>query len=359
MENLSDTKRFFITLISDQTIPNLQYIKEFGHFDVYIFLSTEKMEASKKSHHIQMASNIPKDKLKIIVVSEESYQDIFGKLKKIVFGDQDEIIINCTLGTKIMSIALFDFFRNNKNAQIFYTPINTNKYIRIPDEGSIHNFKYNISITEYFTCYGISIARTHIPLFPSKRSEDFLEKFLKFDDPDFRLVDKMRDFRNKGIKNVQEHEGLNEFIKGMDYPIQSGNALSKYDVQYITGGWFEEWVYYRILEKYDLKTEQIALGVNVNATADNDLDVVFIKNNNLYVIECKTSLGMEYQQATLYKSGALIEKFGKAAKSYLLTLQDLRKADGEFKDSIELRARQQNIKVYDRKNMLYFETINF
>lgn len=359
MENISGTKRFFITLISEQTIPNLQYIKEFDQFDVYIFLSTDKMEASNKSHHIQMASNIPKDKLQIIVISEESYKDIIGKLEKLQFGENDQIVINCTLGTKIMSIALFDFFRNNKNAQIFYTPINTNKYIRIPDESVIHNFEYNIPITEYFTCYGISVARTHNPLFPSKRSEDFLEKFLEFSDSDFRLVDNMRDFRNKGIKNIQGYEGLNELIKSMDYPVQPGNALSKYDVQYLTGGWFEEWVFYKIKEKYNLKNEQIALGVIVNATADNDLDVVFIKNNNLYVIECKTSLGTEYQQATLYKSGALIEKFGKAAKSYLLTLQDLRKTDGILKESIELRARQQNVKVFDRKDMLDFEKLNF
>ncbi|MFM2392285.1 MAG: hypothetical protein RLZZ546_262, partial [Bacteroidota bacterium] len=140
---------------------------------------------------------------------------------------------------------------------------------------------------------------------------------------------------------------------------ESHTSLNKHEIQYLTGGWFEEWCYYQIKSKFELTDEQMGLGLIVNAIANNDLDVVFLLNNNLFVVECKTLLGRDLQQSTIYKSGALIEKFGKAAQAVLLTLQDLREKNGDLKASIDLRARQQNVIIKDRKDIINFDQIKF
>ncbi len=357
-------KRIFITLISDQSIPNVQYLKEFSPFDECYFISTLKMEEKNKSQYILDATETPKEKMVLKIVNEEDYNDIIIKLNEISFVDESEYFINCTLGTKIMSIAVFDFFKNKKNVHLLYTPIGTNKYKYILS-GIEKEFKGKVSIKEYFACYGISIAKVGHCLKNIDTSSNILKSFMNFTVKDFEIIDQIRERkintngkikiikgRDSGV-NIKDIMGLKELLSKIKYDTQS-ESLSKYEVQYLTGGWFEEWVYNHIKFSLNLSTEEIQLGVLCNNIADNDLDVVFLYRNDLFVIECKTTMSKELQQSTLYKSGALIDKFGRAAKGMLFTLQDLRD-HGKLKESIDLRARQQNIKVLDKRDFIEFD----
>lgn len=346
-------KDIFVTLVSEQTIPNLQYIKELGPFKQYIFVSTEKMESKKMTQNIITAAAIKVSIVKILKVNEENYHSIIKQLESCNFDSSSEIIVNCTLGTKIMSIAIFEYFRNKSNATIYYTPIGTNKYMEVLKPENSHNFSNKASVDEYFACYGIQISKTATCLHKKELASKILGIFLNFKSEQYEIVDRLREYRNKGI-DIQIVKGLKQFLDNLSYPTGGNGKLSKQDVKYLTGGWFEEWTYYHIKEKYSLDYDQIALGVEVKAIATNDLDVVFLLNNDLYVIECKTTLGKELEQPTIYKSGALIDKFGKAAKAHLYTLQDLRTSDGNLKPAIELRSLQQNVHVIDKSDIINF-----
>lgn len=343
--------KIFITLISEQTIPNLQYLKEFGPFDSHYFISTESMEKKGKTKHIIEASQIKDLSYEIIEVSEESLSDIRYKLEKVNFSNSDQLIVNCTLGTKIMSIALFDFFKNSKNASLYYTPIGTNKYVNILDEDEHQSFRSQISIIEYFACYGITITKTSKCLCEFEQSEFLRKQFKTFGDIEYGILEVLRVYRDRKWTNISEVEYLNSFLRKIQFKPDNVNKLSKYEVQYLTGGWFEEWVFYKIKNLFSLPDDQIGLGIVVNAVAENDLDLVYIHDNNLHVIECKTSLGKDLQQATIYKSGALIDKFGRSAKSYLYTMQNLRNSDGSLFVPIELRSRQQNVTILDKADI--------
>jgi hypothetical protein len=104
--------------------------------------------------------------------------------------------------------------------------------------------------------------------------------------------------------------------------------LSKDETKYITGGWFEEYVYTLIQER--IKPTDIQLGLLVRRQDDtfssnkNDLDVVFTKGNKLFVIECKTGIPENKISAfkeIVYKATALKESlFKMPAKSYIFAL---------------------------------------
>lgn len=150
---------------------------------------------------------------------------------------------------------------------------------------------------------------------------------------DRTILDLLRAYRKKNIivSEVETNEGndkypqilgLSDFLKRISFPCAE-NKLSKLDVQYLTGGWFEEYVYHLLSEK--IQPTDIQIGVEIQkskSTNINDLDVAFTKGNKLWVIECKTGVGTEslFNQI-VYKASALKEKLlGLSAKSYIFSL---------------------------------------
>ena len=195
-------QRIFITLISQQAIPNVQYILELGPFDKYYFLSTEKMERDDKSENIRRACNIPEERLSVLVVNEDNYLNIQQMIDlNIPINDLNQYVVNCTLGTKIMSIALFDWFKNITNCQLLYTPIDSNGYKSIINDNVNSKFAQKISIEKYFMSYGIKINKISTPSFTKIRSEKILPKFIEMDEGHFKALDYLRKFRDKGFKN--------------------------------------------------------------------------------------------------------------------------------------------------------------
>jgi hypothetical protein len=351
----------YVTLVSEQAIPNVQYIKEFANdIGTYLFISTNWMEKSERAQQIIDACQIREGSYEIIIVDEEDLSALLENIKlalsKATFANTDGYIVNCTLGTKIMSIALYEYFKNNSKALLLYTPIRTNKYRTVLDNSINKPFSAHISVEEYIKSYGIGIKAKGTPLFKDPTyTNSFREHYLKFGEQDFEILEHLQNdadqkYRKKGIADWSLIDGLDIFLAKINFPAQ--NKLSKYEVKYLTGGWFEEWTYYLVKQHLLLNDDEIVLGLNTLIDAENDLDVVFMFKNDLHIIECKTAIPDNYlQQTTLYKSGALIDKFGRNAHSYLWTLSDLRDANGEIKSSVKDRALQQKVAVEDRVSL--------
>jgi len=364
-------KKIFVTLVSEQAIPNIQYIKEFEPFDTCIFITTKKMEEKRKVDSIVSACLIKENQFDKIEVEEDNLTDILSKLKS--FFNQTEFVenecsylVNCTLGTKIMSIALFDFFKNNENAKLLYSPIGKNAYLEIIDSEKSSGFTKKITIEEYAKGYGILVKQSKRLFRSEEYTNSFFLKYLEFTTDDFMVLKSIREYegvngkgvltqiegRKKGVKDITQFKGLSDFLLKIEFITEKEYELSKDEVVFLTGNWFEEWTYFQIKNLLNVDDTQIGIGIESLIEAGNDLDVVFILNNDLYIIECKTRLSKELEQSTIYKSGALVEKFGKAAKSYLFTLENLRDSKGDLKLAVDLRARQQNIIVLDRTDLI-------
>ena len=122
----------FVSLIGDQTMANVLVIRDIGmSFDRHIFISTKEMEAKGKSEATlnaldgSQAGGAIRAKTIIVVVQEDSVDSIDSELSKFAFAG-DEITVNITGGTKVMSIAAYNHF-SNFGARMLYTTIHQNK----------------------------------------------------------------------------------------------------------------------------------------------------------------------------------------------------------------------------------------
>jgi len=151
--------------------------------------------------------------------------------------------------------------------------------------------------------------------------------------------------------------------------------LSKYDTKYLSGDWFEEYIYFKIKTELHLDESEIATGLNlIKENTPNEIDVIFIFDHKLYIIECKTSIidkrkimrirdgilveeekNIKLLPEILYKSDALRNKFGLFANTMLLTLEELRNDDDtpmdDYKSHFD-RAVMSNVSIFSKKDLV-------
>jgi tRNA A37 threonylcarbamoyladenosine dehydratase len=119
------TNSILVSLVSQQTIPNVELIKEFGDkINKHLFITTAQMQ--NQLEWIKQASGIGISD--VIEVDAFDTLDIKKKLGEYPFGD-DEIIVNVTGGTKLMSLVIDDFFRS-VGATIYYVTGYNKEFIK-------------------------------------------------------------------------------------------------------------------------------------------------------------------------------------------------------------------------------------
>lgn len=348
--------KVLISLVSDQTIPNLLLIKELAFIDRFIFISTDKMEKQGRSDWIIDASGITSDKYIKVKVIEDSLKDIEDTLNTIDFDDDDEIYVNLTGGTKIMSIGVYNFFRN-KRSEIYYIPIGKNIYRKIFPEVKQREMQidYRTDVIQYLKAYGIEIInpkKLNTLTIDAKYTRRFYQMFLESGDSAFDLLNNLRPFRGKSI-SINAIEGLGEYLDNIQFPRCNQDTLTKKEVKYLTGEWFEEYVYHFVKAQIGSDEKSIALNINIKRqNVQNEFDVMFTSDNTLHVIECKSSIydpdsEKNILDESLYKLAALRRDFGLFAKAYLFTLSER----GDTKENVRPfnyeRSKLLHIKIMD------------
>ena len=376
----ADLKKICVSLVSDQTIPNTLFIMENkADFDRYYFITTQKMESLSKSDFVIDACALTKNKIMKIMVVEDSLNDIFNKLSTIKVSEDDKCFVNLTGGTKLMTLCVYKhFFENYKsNSSFYYMPIGKNSIEKIhpfdPPKKYIFPIEYRLDLKKYLKAVGLEIDKSSKTL-PAENSQIAKKIFdlhiqNKLDHEALWTLRKMVDGHGDDpgkIKISAERRLVNQIniIGKFD-----NSALLKKEAEYITGGWFEEYVYYKIKKILNIPDNFIATGVFI---ANNEFDVIFMLGNSLFVIECKTGLknpfnGKSIISEALYKVAALNKKFGLQTKSYIFTLDmGLRTVKGEIKEFVQNRLNESNVKLADRKIFLddkleseFIETMKF
>ena len=304
-------KNILISILSDHTIPNFLFIKETqGEYDQNIFITTQQVEDNHRDSDLEKALGLRN--VRRIKVSNDNYFKIMEKLSSEPFDSDAEYCVNQTGGTKVMSIAAFNFF-SKFNARFVYVPIGTNKYCEF-DSDSQYDLNYRLSLKEYFSLYGINF----------KSSNETVKTFSE-------LSGIFEQIRRKGFKL------LYKMYNAQDLPTAEERA-------YWSGQWFEEYVYQRIKSDYRLPDNAIAKSVQIfrdDTQNDNELDVVFVKDNALTVIECKVTMygvggARETTEEYLYKLAAISKDFGLKVNPYLFTLHKMEKISGNFDKRIKI-----------------------
>jgi hypothetical protein len=382
-----------VSLVSEQTVPNILAILHFQP-DKLLFISTEKMERKNKVEAILKAlENISGKKLQrgqnvdIICVVEDSIYDCHSCLENWIKGkEDDDYIVNLTGGTKLMSIATFEFFKNY-GSKMIYIPLNKNEYIspfpiRAPKPPL--PIRERLSVIQYLYAYGLDVLNIEktgryksLALKRKENSSWIVEHYGEIQNVLDFLGNELRDAREKKLdkfhfrkeymcRTVFESKFLLEmgfYNEGKDY----AKKLSKDEILYLTGGWLEEYCFNVVNELLGTLVDDAVLNIQIRNPqgSDNEFDVMFTSDNALYFIECKSMeqkhLGKKHEEGFgdfLYKIGALQNEFGLRVESFLVTNSSLIvNEEGKIKQSLLDRAKQFKTEIIGPNDVIHFSDI--
>lgn len=312
-----------VNIVSAQTTPNYLFVKEmYKEQDVIVWIVTKKMKFAMQYLRNALPNASHEE---IIIDSEDNFKEIKNTLKK-KFQSETSFYVNLTGGTKILSLSVYEYFKENHNQTKFY-------YISIDKKNTIINvdtqeeipIKYRININEYFTLYGLS----------KKEKDEKATPYLSFDAAKYMYSllksgiyqrDEITTLREKRYKdklkpisiNDLEDASIKEFITLNKFPTKEYGKFSKYDVKYIVGEWLEDLIFY--ITEYEMKPDSILKGIHIykdsQSQSDQELDVVYTKDNEFFIRECKTGFEKESMfNEIVYKSAAIKTLFGIGMKS--------------------------------------------
>jgi len=355
-------KTILISLVSDQTPPNILAIYHFKP-DELLFISTKKME--KKNKISAILTTLDRLGLKYqsdsVIVQEDSILDCHKKIGKWIEGKEDaEFVVNLTGGTKIMSIAAYEFFKDYSSKMI-YIPIPKNEFIvPFPKKrpGKPVKLDLRLRVIQYLTAYGLTVVNeSHLKRYREEAigrkelskwiAENYnnLQNLLKW------LCGILRDHRSKKqfilkSKFLGATREEKQLLSRLDFAYDKGSVLKKIDkseINYLTGGWLEEFCFVKVSELVGQGIDDavIELQLRNSQGGNNEFDIMFTRDNALYSIECK-SLDQNEDKKTdaLYKVGALQKEFGLRVESFFVTTSPYILKDGKIKQSIRARAEQ-------------------
>lgn len=329
--------RVLVSILSDNNIPNYLFIKEMeGVWDALVFISTSKM--NEKRRHIINTLGADNDSVTFVTIDSDDYNKSLAELSDKLPGNEgDAFLVNLTGGTKMMSLAVYKYFSEIARTEFFYVSQSATKYHSL-SKGMSYSLDYRVSLEEYFGLYGIRISREEALIKPA--AQTFSE---------FNTV------RNRNYRLTYEMYNANS----------PAFDLSAEDRRYYGGAWFEEYSYLRIKKDLSIADDRgIAHSVKIYKDETdkqnyNELDVVFIKDNQLCIVECKVGMtGYASKQTAkdtieqyLYKSAAISKDFGIKVKPYIFTIHNINKLSPASLDAVSKRCEVLGVTMIGRREL--------
>lgn len=316
-----------VSILSKHTLPNYLFIREMtGQYDELVFITTPEADKENRDLQMERALGIEERTAVYISIDGNDYRKALDDLKSWKVRDGDKYIVNLTGGTKMMSLAVHDYFAAF-DTQFYYVPIGKNTCYNL-NTGEWKPISYRATLKDYFSLYGINYECINEHDFGHSKEEAY------------GIFEQVR--RNKFrlpafLWNAQEAPTAD---------------LRKY----YAGEWFEHFAYFKLKETLNLADDDIALSLKIFRKAtdphnDNELDVAFMYENALHVVECKVSMygspgrsPRDVVEEYLYKLAAISKDFGLQVKSYLFTLHKMRSFSSQERQSFSKRCRILGIK---------------
>jgi hypothetical protein len=294
-----------ISILSEQLIPNVLFIKQMADTgNRHIFLSTEKMEADKKSNILADTLNLSLNQYKVVIIDPNRPADILEVLDEYSWPD-GPYIVNITGGTKMMSQMVYLYFSEISNSRIYYWPIG-NKSVELLhptiEELPIHKAVL-LNLSTYFAAHGYSyICQTELykPLTVAQ-----------------------------GLLKQTIASGSAGKVPALTKPHEV--YFNPDEKVYFSGAWFEEWLYTFLKRELNLRDDAIGLNLklkNIHASrpteSDNEVDVAFVYKNRLYIWECKVYNQIGHRSKKIadpvYKMSSISQSLGLQATSFVAIL---------------------------------------
>ncbi|MCS7054490.1 MAG: DUF1887 family CARF protein [Ignavibacterium sp.] len=337
-------------LVSRQTMANVLPVLMYNPKKVILFATPEEKNS---------ADNLEKlFKSKRINVKRNDGLDAYDyvNFKSVVKNELDlsmgETWLNVTGGTKLMALAAYEAFAE-KNRKIIYCNTERKQIIHLYPNPISENLELTLDINDYLISYGYEIisSRTdefndnHKKIFDILVQKGILSNFSDFLDiyrsqvANFVNLRTFIDKRNRIFSIQRTPNGIILFIENEKFKFD--------DDKFLKGDWLEFFMLYH-LSNLGINSE---LGVKITSSGnvENEIDLIFIKNYQLYLISCKSGRNNDpnrdiYEVETLRNIAG-----GTYGKAFLFTTQPLTQR-------IAKRAAELRIKTIDLQNL---DKVNF
>jgi hypothetical protein len=354
--------KVLINLIGGQPAPNYIAAKEIQPDKIFnIYSDASELIMNRLNELLKIDIITPPLK-----VNAYDFEEIFKALNEFLAGNLNEIIVNVTGGTKLMSIAAFEVAKNFNLKSVYVDSENHYLYSFHNDKIESKKLQKKISIENYFYLHGFKNVKENIVEYSLDLNVE-IEKFNEFlfNNPEsvkkiLNLTIEIIKYKRRSKKNwLKETVRINKNNNYFDW--NNGKGIIHYNIKdrefefkfkddtfidYHNGKWFEKLVYDKLKSSgnYDeiLMNYEISLE---NKILLNELDVVAINNEKLFIFECKSG-GLN--QEDLNKLKAIKDTLGKYSNIYLITYYKI--ADNNSNEKV----LRQKLKDYNIKNYSYF-----
>lgn len=268
----------------------------------------------------------------------------------------DEIVVNITGGTKLMSLVAHQVF-SEWGFRCFYCDFGSSQLIWLDDESSVSGIGSKVGLERYLRTYQYHILqKTTLAQVPREHKEyakilyDELCKAGKYESI-CTFIGKVHGLTQqnplRGIVFTPEEDGFLQYLEKQTgiFKLKQGQIICDEDVRkMMNGGWLE------IIVANALRGDEyrdIHLGVffekstqRKNSSTKQELDVMAMYHDKLLIVECKAKKWDSATQASeaIYKLKALSDIGGLNTLPAFVSLR-------EVPASAKTRAAEQGIKV--------------
>ncbi len=328
-----------VVLISAQAVPNISPIldQRFRPDEVIMLVSEGMRRQANQLEQVYLSRGIKASHWPI-----DDAWDIEHIRRQVMTLVTDykasNIVLNVTCGTKPMSIAAYEVFRQLEKP-IFYVHQEKDHLIWMyPKDQPPVDLADQINLNEYLQAYGAShVKQGHKgDVLPLQRDliNELVDNISTFSEVLSTLnyyasnakknnlrspTVEARDFKNHSFSQLVDLFEQAGFLSQKNAQLQFADEASRF---FVNGGWLEVYAYACCLEiNQDIGLQDLARSIEVNRRRGtqsvlNEMDVAFLKDNRLYSIECKTkhfrASNIKHDEASdvLYKLDSIRDLLG-------------------------------------------------
>jgi hypothetical protein len=248
--------------------------------------------------------------------------------------EDGSLALNATGGTKPMSIAAYEVFRDLNQAIFYVHPVQDRIIWLHPSKKPGQDLADRIKLPEFFQAYGATVTdqgdKLGVPAVYRELSDEIIGR-IEYYAKALGSLNYLAQQATGPLFAELNSQQMKDYILSDLIGLFDANKLLRQEKNkllftdeaarfYVNGGWFERHVYGLCLNiKKQTAIQDIGRSVQVdrqhlNKPVRNEIDVTFLKDNRLYIIECKTKKysGNDHGTGadTLYKLDTLKDLLG-------------------------------------------------
>lgn len=349
-----------ICLVSGQTIPSLVPLldPQLATTEVILAATADMGEQALRLQSVLKAQGLRCNQLHLPDPFDmQQLRDCFDRVAK----QHSDIVANVTGGTKPMSIAAHASFSAHGHGVFYFRPDGSQIQWLHPLSRASHTSTPPLSLKTFFAAHGVQLVELNRDP-PAQNHGQAAAALLRAVLGRPELIQLLNRYANSlegnanATLNARQRDQLGPVFEilcrhGMAHGDRRQPTFKTHQESvFARGGWLEEYVFLLVkrLCSQISGVQDLAMNVKIHHGKDgqinnpNELDVVLLRNNTLYVIECKTvrfSSKPHEAKNIIYQLDSIIRVIGgQYARAMLLSSDEIGKGNSE-------RAQQYRINV--------------